>query len=380
MHDSPYVDLDRLHSVQGMKWTKYEKDVIPAFVADMDFEPPHSAYNALKEMVELKDFGYKFNHIDRLIPAWTNWVFRRDGLELPEDHCAVFTSSIHALEAVMVLHTNPNDGVALFSPVYHPFAKAVKSAGRKLIDIPLLEEGWTIDLEKFNELAKSKVIKVVLFCQPHNPTGHLFSETEIAEFAEIVIKHNLLVISDEIWADLIFDSKSHKPLAAHGQEVRERIVTVGSASKTFNLAGARCSVSHIGEKSIREKLSAFPEHYFGQPSSFGAAATVAAWESGEPWLRNILMQLHENRDFLIKAFAETNVKMDSPQATYLAWLNFSNTNISKAPSKVILQKGRVALEPGSKFGPQSHSFARLNFATSPELLESIVERILEVVD
>jgi len=362
-----------------MKWTKYEKDVIPAFVADMDFEPPNSAYNALKEMVELKDFGYKFNHIDRLISAWTNWVSRRDGLELPEDHCAVFTSSIHALEAVMVLHTNPNDGVALFSPVYHPFAKAVKSAGRKLIDIPLLEEGWTIDLEKFNELAKSK-IKVVLFCQPHNPTGHLFSETEIAEFAEIVIKHNLLVISDEIWADLIFDGKSHKPLAAHGQEIRERIVTVGSASKTFNLAGARCSVSHIGEKSIREKLSAFPEHYFGQPSSFGAAATVAAWEYGEPWLRNILMQLHENRDFLIKAFAETNIKMDSPQATYLAWLNFSNTNISKAPSKVILQKGRVALEPGSKFGPQSHSFARLNFATSPELLESIVERILEVVD
>ena len=380
MHDSPYVDLDRLHSVQGMKWTKYEKDVIPAFVADMDFEPPNSAYNALKEMVELKDFGYKFNHIDRLIPAWTNWVSRRDGLELPEDHCAVFTSSIHALEAVMVLHTNPNDGVALFSPVYHPFAKAVKSAGRKLIDIPLLEEGWTIDLEKFNELAKSKIIKVVLFCQPHNPTGHLFSKTEIAEFAEIVIKHNLLVISDEIWADLIFDSKSHKPLAAHGQEVRERIVTVGSASKTFNLAGARCSVSHIGEESIREKLSAFPEHYFGQPSSFGAAATVAAWESGEPWLRNTLKQLHENRDFLIKAFAETNIKMDSPQATYLAWLNFSNTNISEDPSKVILEKGRVALEPGSKFGPQSHSFARLNFATSPELLESIVERILEVVD
>ena len=379
MNDSPHVDLERLHSIKGIKWTKYEKDVIPAFVADMDFEPPHSAYSALKEMVELKDFGYKFNHIDRLIPAWTNWVSRRDGLELPEDHCAVFTSSIHALEVVMVLHTNPNDGVALFSPVYHPFAKAVKSAGRKLIDIPLLEEGWTIDLEKFNELAKSK-IKVVLFCQPHNPTGHLFSETEIAEFAEIVIKHNLLVISDEIWADLIFDSKSHKPLAAHGQEVRERIVTVGSASKTFNLAGARCSVSHIGEESIREKLSAFPEHYFGLPSSFGAAATVAAWESGEPWLRNTLKQLHENRDFLIKAFAETNIKMNSPQATYLAWLNFSNTNISEDPSKVILEKGRVALEPGSKFGLQSHSFARLNFATSPELLESIVERILEVVD
>ena len=379
MSDSLRVDLDRLHSSKGMKWTKYGKDVLPAFVADMDFEPPNSVYEALKEIVDLKDFGYKFNHIDRLIPAWTNWISSRDGLELSEDHCAIFTSSIHALEAVMVLHTKPNDGVALFSPVYHPFAKAVKNAGRKLIDIPLLEEDWTIDIEKFNELAKSE-IKVVLFCQPHNPTGHLFSEDEIKELAEIIIKQNLLVISDEIWADLIFDDKSHKPLAAHGQEIQERIVTVGSASKTFNLAGARCSVAHIGDQSIRKKLSAFPEHYFGQPSSFGAAATVTAWESGKPWLRNTLKQLHENRDFLIKSFAGTNIKMDSPQATYLAWLNFSDTNISQDPSKVILEKGRVALEPGSKFGPQSHSFARLNFATSPEILESIVERILEVLD
>ena len=379
MKDSLRVDLDRLRSIKGMKWTKYEKDVLPAFVADMDFEPPNSAFEALKEMVDMKDFGYKFNHIDHLIPAWTNWISNRDGLKLPEAQCAVFTSSIHALEAVMVLHTKPNDGVALFSPVYHPFAKAVKSAGRKLIDIPLLEEDWTIDIERFSELAKSE-IKVVLFCQPHNPTGHLFSEDEITEFAEIVIKQNLLVISDEIWADLIFDGKSHKPLVAHGQELQERIVTVGSASKTFNLAGARCSVAHIGDQSIREKLSEFPEHYFGQPSSFGAAATVAAWESGKSWLQSILRQLHENREFLMKSLTGTDIKMDTPQATYLAWLNFSNTNISQDPSKVILEKGRVALEPGSKFGPQSHSFARLNFATSPEILESIVERILDVLN
>jgi len=379
MNDPLHIDLDRLHSKKGMKWTKYGKDIIPAFVADMDFDPPNVSYEALKEMVDLKDFGYKFNHIERLIPAWTNWIANRDGLRLPEAQCVVFTSSMHALEAVMVLHTNLNDGVALFSPVYHPFAKAVTNAGRKLIDIPLLEEGWSIDMEKFNELAKSE-IKVVLFCQPHNPTGHIFSEDEIEEFSEVVIKHNLLVISDEIWADLIFDGKSHISLAGYGQDIRERTVTVGSASKTFNLAGARCSVAHIGDQSIREKLSAFPEHYFGKPSSFGAAATVAAWEAGEPWLQNTLKQLHENRDFLIKSFADTEILMDLPEATYLAWLNFSNTNISQDPAEIILEESRVALEPGSKFGPQSNAFARLNFATSPEILKSIVERILKVVD
>ena len=125
MSDLFLADLDRLRSIKGMKWTKYGKDILPAFVADMDFEPPKASYEALKEMVELQDFGYKFNHIDQLIPAWTRWILKRDGIEFSESECMVFTSAIHALEAVMVLHTEPGDGVALFSPVYHPFAKAI---------------------------------------------------------------------------------------------------------------------------------------------------------------------------------------------------------------------------------------------------------------
>ncbi len=379
MSDLFLADLGRLRSLKGMKWAKYGKDVLPAFVADMDFEPPRASYEALKEMVELQDFGYNFNHIDQLIPSWINWVLKRDGIKFRESECMAFTSAIHALEAVMVLHTGLGDGVALFSPVYHPFAKAIESAGRKLVDIPLRENDWSIDMEDFERLAESE-IKVVLFCQPHNPTGHLFSSGEISEFAEIVVRNNLLVISDEIWADLIFDGESHQSLAAYGKGLESQVVTVGSASKTFNLAGARCSVSHIGNPSIREKLSQLPDHYFGQPSSFGAAATVAAWESGELWLQKILRYLQGNRDFVYEALSSTDVDMNLPQATYLAWLNFSKTNISQNPSKIILEEAQVALEPGSKFGKQSESYARLNFATSRELLETIVDRVISVID
>jgi len=379
MSDLFLADLGRLRSLKGMKWAKYGKDVLPAFVADMDFEPPRASYEALKEMVELQDFGYNFNHIDQLIPSWINWVLKRDGIKFPESECMAFTSAIHALEAVMVLHTGLGDGVALFSPVYHPFAKAIESAGRKLVDIPLRENDWSIDMEDFERLAESE-IKVVLFCQPHNPTGHLFSSGEISEFAEIVVRNNLLVISDEIWADLIFDGESHQSLAAYGKGLESQVVTVGSASKTFNLAGARCSVSHIGNPLIREKLSQLPDHYFGQPSSFGAAATVAAWESGELWLQKILRYLQWNRDFVYEALSSTDVDMNLPQATYLAWLNFSKTNISQNPSKIILEEAQVALEPGSKFGKQSESYARLNFATSRELLETIVDRVISVID
>ena len=373
------INQERLRSLKGLKWSKYGPEVIPAWVADMDFLPCSEVISAIQEMVDLGDFGYRYHDIDQLIPVWCDWIEDSHGWRPPADECQVFTSSMHALEAVMVSHSKPGDGVVLFSPIYMPFRTAIEEAGRRVVDVELQGPDWKFNPEMF-KAALDSTTRVVLFCQPHNPTGHVYTQEELNVFAEIAVEYDLVVISDEIWADLVFDGNTHLPLSTSHEGLLERTVTIGSASKAFNLAGARCAAAHIGEESIRQKLSALPEHYFGQPSSFGAAATVAAWESGKPWLRNTLKQLHENRDFLTKSFAGTNIKMDSPQATYLAWLNFSNTNISEAPSKVILEKGRVALEPGSKFGPQSHSYARLNFATSPELLESIVERILEGVD
>jgi len=374
----PSGDGSRLRSIQGMKWTKYPDDVIPAFVADMDFEPPQKVSQVLEEMVRLRDFGYRFVDIDRLIPSWLGWIESQHGLELPEEHCTVFTSSIHALEAVMVLHTQPDDGVVLFSPVYHPFATAIAQAGRRLVDVPLRGSDWRIDVDRFRDSIDART-RVVLFCQPHNPTGHLFSPTEIRDFAEVAIEKDLLVISDEIWADLILDDIPHQPLGDYRNDLRERTVTIGSASKSFNLAGARCSVAHIGHPAIREKIDALPEHFLGQPSSFGAAATVAAWTSGGTWLEATKEKLKENRDYVYDQFLDSSVRMHRPEATYLAWLDFSETIIRENPSKHLLKNAKVALEPGSKFGSQSGSFARLNFATEPEILEQIVERVLSVI-
>ncbi len=368
----------RLRSIKGMKWTKYPHDVLPAFVADMDFEPPQKVSEVLEDMVRLRDFGYRFVDIDRLIPTWVNWQKTQHGLEVPEEDCKIFTSSIHALEAVMVLHTQPGDGVVLFSPVYHPFATAVSQSGRRLMDVPLRESDWTIDMDKFRDSIDGKT-RVVLFCQPHNPTGHLFSQTEIRDFAEVVIEKDLLVISDEIWADLIFDEIPHQPLGTYKNNLRERTVTIGSASKSFNLAGARCSVAHIGHSATQEKIDALPEHFLGQPSSFGAAATVAAWTFGKNWLDETKEKLKINRDYAYEQFLKSNVRMDLPQATYLAWLDFSETTISENPSKHLLQEAKVALEPGSKFGSQSSSYARLNFATEPEILEQAIERVLSAI-
>ncbi len=373
-------DRLRLRSVQGVKWTKYADDVLPAFVADMDFEPPIEVTQALEEMVRLRDYGYRFVDIDALIPTWVNWVRHHHGWEIPEEQCAIFTSSMHALEAVMVTCTQPGDGVVLFSPVYHPFRTAIEGAGRRLVDINLREPDWTIDFEKLKAAIDSRV-KVVLFCQPHNPTGHVFSVDEINEFSEIVTANDLVVISDEIWGDLILGGNPHQPLGKVNPALYERTITIGSASKTFNLAGARCSVSHIGHASTREALRILPDHYHGQPSSFGAAAAVAAWTHGEPWLIDIKKQLLRNRDYLYEQIAssDSGVRMHLPEATYLAWIDFSETRIQDNPAKHILKGSKVALEPGEKFGTQSNSFARLNFATTPSILNEIVERVLLAV-
>ena len=375
------ADEQRLRSLKGLKWTKYGPDILPAWVADMDFPPAQEVISVIREMVDLGDFGYRFHDTDLLIPTWCDWIERSHGWRPSADECRTFTSSMHALEAVMVLHSQPGDGVVLFSPIYMPFRTAVEQAGRRVIDVQLQGPDWSFDVQKFEEALDSRT-RVVLFCQPHNPTGHVYTQREIDEFATIAADHDLIVISDEIWADITFDGIRHLSLFPNNRDLRDRTVTIGSASKAFNLAGARCCVAHIGAPSTRDGLDKFPDHYFGSNSSFGAAATVAAWTVGEPWLQQVKKKIEHNRNYLHARITKesSGIRMHLPEATYLAWMDFSNTNLSDNPSKALLENAKVALEPGTKFGNQCGSFARLNFATSSEILEAVLNRILDAVN
>lgn len=281
----------------------------------------------------------------------------------------------------MVLNSEPGDGVVLFSPIYQPFRTAIEQSKRKVVDVYLQGPAWEFDGNRFEDALDSDT-RVVLFCQPHNPTGRVYTQKEIDEFAGIVEDHDLLVISDEIWADLTFDGIKHLSLYPNNERLQDRTVTIGSASKAFNLAGARCSVAHIASSTVREELEKFPEHYFGLNSSFGAAATVAAWTVGESWLQEVRIQIEENRNYLHSRINDesSGLSMHLPQATYLAWLDFSNTRLADNPSKRLLEEAKIALEPGSKFGTQCGSYARLNFATSRNILETIADRILKTVN
>ena len=235
-----------------------------------------------------------------------------------------FTSALHALETVMWSTTEPGDGVVVFTPIYYPFLTAIAESGRRRVDVPLdrtaggsTPSGW--------RRRSTRRPRLILFCQPHNPSGRVFDDDEVAAVAEVAERHDLLVISDEIWCDLTYE-RTHRPLAIVDERLAGRLVTIGSASKSFNLAGLRCAVAHIDHAPLDDILAAMPTHLLGVPSTLGVAGTIAAWRGGGGWLDWVRDELAARRTQLATRLAAElpEVGFDVPEATYLAWLDFGD--------------------------------------------------------
>lgn len=374
------AELERMRSLEGVKWTADPPDVIPAWVADMDFETPPVVKSAIQELVDRGDFGYHSVARLQLPTAWGDWQHQHFGWRPPEDECMVFTATLQALSMVLEFMTDPGDGVVLFTPIYHPFRAITVESGRRVVDVPLTDVDYYLDADRF-EAALDPTTKLVLFCNPHNPLGRMFDHGEMAAFVDVAVRNDLLVISDEIWCDLTHQS-GHIPLAHTFPEIAERCITLGSASKSFNLAGLRTAIAHIGDPRVRSVFNVLPPHYVGGPNSLGSAATLAAWTQGQPWLDQIKTQLTANRDHVAARVAADlpGVTMHKPEATYLAWLNFADTAIAADPAGAMLDHGRIALHGGAKFSPEHAANARMNFATSPVILDLLIDRIAETLE
>lgn len=372
------VDLDRVRSRAGIKWARYPGDTLAAWVADMDFDPPEVVTAALRRMLDHGDLGYLVTG-DGVQRAYAAWQEGHHGWRPDVERIRTFSSALHALETVMWHSTDPGDGVVVLTPVYHPFLHAIRDAGRRRVDVPLDPDGWRIDPERL-EAAIDDRTRMILFCQPQNPTGRVFDPDEIAAVAEVAERHDLLVISDEIWGDLTFD-RPHVPLAVADERFTGRLVTIGSASKAFNLAGLRCGVAHIDHPPTNEVLATMPGHLLGASSTFGAVGTIAAWEHGEPWLRAVRAEIVARRAQLAARLAADlpMVGFDPPEATYLGWLDLRATGLGDAPAKRLVDDVGLALSEGSQFGEQGGGWARINFATSPEILDAAVDRLAEAI-
>ena len=386
-------EAERLRAQTGVKWSHFPADVIPAWVADMDLPPAPVAVEAVRRLLDAGDLGYNFAAAARIPGAFVERQERRFGWQPDVERVEpeypwqpsvtgvrLFCDVMQAVEVALWLHTDPGDGVVLFTPVYHPFFHAVEACGCRLVDVPLDPEGWRLDPERL-EAAIDSGTRVILTCNPHNPMGRCFGRDELSAIAKVAEEHDLLVISDEIWSDLVFSGAIHVPFASLSAEAAARTVTITAASKSFNLAGMRCAVAHVGHAGLAAKLEELPGHVLGAVGSPGAEATLAAWTLGDEWLAQTLALLESNRDHLAARLASElpEVGFAPPEATYLAWLDFSALGLGDDPAAVLLERAKVALSTGRDFGEQGAGFARLNFATHREMLDEIVDRIVAAV-
>lgn len=379
--DFETVSLDWLHTKPGAKWNR-TPDAIAAWVADMDFAPPPVVVEALQRVIAAGDLGYPdYREPVGGAPATVAFIercARRYGWHINQADTMELNDVVQGIQIVLHLCTQPGDRVVLHTPTYPPFLHSVEDDGRVVVPVPAQRSdasptGWTFDYEALDETLRAAPAKVLLLCHPHNPTGHVFEAAELRELASLAERHNLLIISDEIHADLTFGSVVHQPM---GLFAPGRTVTIHAASKAFNLAALRFAIMHIDAPRVRAALATVPAHLFGATNLMGAVAAEAVWRDGDEWLAAVVAHLERQRTLLGTLLADQlpTVGYVAPAATYLAWLDCRSLGLGDDPSATFLQRG-VRLSEGPNFGAEGLGFARLNFATSSGVLREIVARM-----
>ncbi|MEO3873033.1 aminotransferase class I/II-fold pyridoxal phosphate-dependent enzyme [Nonomuraea sp. B12E4] len=360
-------DLRALHD--GLKWSDVGPDVIPAWVADMDLPTAPAVVEALRRRAE-GDLGYPAWLFDPsagpLAEAFAERMAKRYGWAADPSHVRSFNDLNQALQVLLQVWTEPGDGVALHTPAYHPFLETLEVMERPARPIRLEPDGgsWRFEVPDLSGC------RVLLLVNPQNPTGRVFTRAELEGLAEHAERHDLLVIADEIHADLTYGPHRHIPFATI---LPERTVTLTSATKAFNLGGIRCAVAHFGHPGMRAAMETQPPFVYGSANVFGVEATVAAWRQGDAWLRDTLATLDRNRHLIAEALP-SRFGYRLPEATYLAWLRTDRPGLAE----VIEREARVRLNDGAAFGPGGEHYVRLNFATTEPILTEILSRLHQV--
>jgi cysteine-S-conjugate beta-lyase len=375
-------DIATLRARRTNKWHKFPADVLPAWVADMDFgvAPPITA--ALARLTDNQEYGYAARE-GVLAAAFVRRMESRFGWHTDPADTVAIGDLVQASFSSVMAFSEPGDAVLLQLPSYPPFMAAINDTGRRLIANPMRDDGmrWALDLAAY-EAAPDPRTRVLIFCHPQNPTGRAYSRAELEMVADFAIRNDLIVVSDEIHADIVYPGKTHIPLASLHQDIAARTITITSATKSFNIPALRCAVMHFGAPALKERFFArIPARLLGSPGVTGVDATVAAWDDGQPWLEEIMAQLQANRDWLAQTVATElpGVTMRVPEATYLAWLDCRALELPGSAGQFFLDKAKVALNFGETFGAQYAGFARLNFATPAPVLRQIVARMAEAV-
>ena len=381
-------DFDRVidrRASDSIKWNAYDPDVLPLWVADMDFVSPEAVIQALQQRVEHGIYGYprgiggrpdetsEFQRtiVERMARLY-NWPIEPQDV-LPVPGVVVgFNLACHTL-------LSPEQALLIQTPVYPPILHAAKTTGviHQEMELTCNPDGaYSIDWEAF-EAAITPQTRLFILCNPHNPVGRVFRRDELERMAEICLSHGVAICSDEIHCDLVFPGHPHIPIASLDKEIAQNSITLIAPSKTFNIAGLECSVAIIPNPELRKKYVRSTKGLVSWVNLMGQTAALAAYQHGQEWLEQAMIYLQGNRDYLVEFVQKElpGIHMSTPEGTYLAWLDCRQAGIPGNPYQFFLEKARVALNDGETFGRGGAGFVRLNFGCPRSTLEQALERM-----
>jgi cystathionine beta-lyase len=375
--------IDR-RGTSSLKWDFEEKftgarDLLPLWVADMDFKAPPEIVEAIQRRVDHGVFGYTLEP-ESWFEAAAAWQERRHGWSVRREWMIASPGVIPSMVAAILALTDPGDGIIIQPPVYFPFSQRTRATGRRVVENPLLLAGsrWEMDLDGLESLVDART-KMLVLCSPHNPVGRVWDRATLVRLAGICARRGVVIVSDEIHGDLEVNGFRHVPIASVSAEAAAICVTLVSATKTFNLAGMGGALAVVPDTALRTKVDAQHHALFaGVANAAAAVAAEAAWRLGAPWLDQLLRYLEGNYAFLVKALGERlpRVKVLPLEGTYLPLLDMRALALQEAEvKKRLLNSARVWLEEGTVFGAAADGFQRINIACPRGILAEAVDRM-----
>ena len=383
------IDRTKYHS---SKWDELEttfgvipKDVLPMWIADMEFRSPQPVIEAIKKANEHGIYGYTSRPLS-YYQAIIDWMEKRHNWKIKKDWIAYSPGVVPALSLIIRAFCQPGDKVIVQPPVYYPFFRVIENNGCHIVNNPLKlnNKKYSIDWEDLERKVDDPRVKILIFCSPHNPVGRVWQREELIILGEICLKHNIIVVSDEIHADILFKGYRHIPFASISPAFAHNSITCTAPSKTFNLAGLQTSSIIIPNKKYYKIYENILDGLaLDENNVFGLVALEAAYRDGEEWLEQLLSYLNENLKFLMKYFKERipKIKVIRPEGTYLVWLDCRQLGFNtKGLNNFMIKKARVALDDGYWFGAGGKGFMRINIACPRSFLEEGLKRIERAVN
>lgn len=356
-----------------------KKDIIPMWVADMDFRAPTEVLDALKNVLDHGIFGYSIR-TDSYYSAIINWWEKYHDWKIEKEWISFTPGVVPGIKIAINALTKPGDKIVIQTPVYYPFYDLIKKNERNIVKNEMIytDNGYIINFEDLEEKFKDEEVKLFIFCSPHNPVGRVWNKEEVNKIAELVKKYGKKIISDEIHADLVYKNNKHIPFQKINEYTKNNTISFISPSKTFNIAGLETANAIISNKELKKLFDKTKEMYCSDLTNiFGIKALEAAYNKGRYWLDDLIIYLEENIKY-VEDYLKTympKIKFVKPEGTYLLWLDMRELGDEDTVKNILINKAGVGLEEGSIFGKDGEGFFRMNIATSRKIIKKALNNI-----